>query len=85
MRIRQRWAKVGALLILEILVLVIIGLGGKSTIGFGGWLILVLLALLLLLGPALLERQIRQANRKRIKSPHKSTRWLLSLKSAKRN
>jgi hypothetical protein len=85
MRIRQRWAKVGALLILEILLLVIIGLGGKSTIGFGGWLILVLLALLLLLGPALLERRMREADRKRLKSSNKSTRWLLSIKSAKRN
>jgi hypothetical protein len=85
MRIRQRWAKIGALLTLEILLLVIIGLGGKSTIGFGGWLILVLLALLLLLGPALLERQMREADRKRLKSSNKSTRWLLSTKSAKRN
>jgi hypothetical protein len=74
MRVRQRWAKVGALLILEILVLVIIGLGGKSTIGLGGWLIVVLLALLLLLGPALLERQMRQADQKRLKPPYKSTR-----------
>lgn len=85
MRIRQRWAKIGALLTLEILLLVIIGLGGKSTIGFGGWLILVLLALLLLLGPALLERQMREADRKRLKSSSKSTRWLLSIKPAKRN
>jgi hypothetical protein len=85
MRIRQRWAKVGALLILEILLLIIIGLGGKSAIGFGGWLILVLLALLLLLGPALLERRMRETDRKRLKSSDKSTRWLLSIKSAKRN
>jgi hypothetical protein len=85
MRIRQRWAKIGALLVLETLVLVIIGLSGKSTIGLGGWLILVLLALLLLLGPALLERQMRQSDRKRVKSHHKSTHWPLSLKSAKRN
>ena len=85
MRIRQRWAKVGALLALEILILVIIGLSGKSTIGFGGWLILVLLALLLLLGPALLERKVRETDRKRLKSSNKSTRWLLSTKSAKRN
>jgi hypothetical protein len=85
MRIRQRWAKVGALLILETLILIIIGVSGKSTIGLGGWLILVLLALLLLLGPALLERQLRHADQKRLKSPHKSTRWLLPLKWAKRN
>ena len=85
MRLRQRWAKVGALLVLEILILVIIWLGGKSTIGFGGWLTLVLLASLVLLGPAVLERQLRDSDRKRLKSSHKSTRWLLPLKWAKRN
>jgi len=84
-RIRQRWAKVGALLTLEILIIVIVGLGGNSTIGFGGWLILVLLALLLLLGPALLERRMRQSERKRAKSPNKSTHRLSSSISARRN
>jgi hypothetical protein len=73
-RIRQRWAKVGALLTLEVLTLVMMGLGGKSAIGFGGWLILALLALLLLLGPALLERKIREADRKPLKLSNKSTR-----------
>jgi len=73
-RIRQRWAKVGALLTLEVLTLIMIGLGGKSAIGFGGWLILALLALLLLLGPALLERKIREADRKPLKLSNKSTR-----------
>jgi peptidoglycan/LPS O-acetylase OafA/YrhL len=85
MRLRQRWAKVGALLVLETLILVILGVGGNSAIGFGGWLVLVLLALILLLGPALLERQMRAADRKRPKSAHKSSHWLLPLKSAKRN
>jgi len=84
-RIRQRWAKIGALLTLEIFILVIVGLGGKSAIGFGGWLILVLLALLLLLGPALLERKIRESDRKRLKSPNKPTRRLSSIISARRN
>jgi hypothetical protein len=73
-RIRQRWAKVGALLTLEVLTLVMMGLGGKSAIGFGGWLILALLALLLLLGPALLERKIRETDRKPLKLSNKSTR-----------
>lgn len=73
-RIRQRWAKVGALLTLEVLILVLIGLSGKSAIGFSGWLILVLLALLLLLGPALLERKIREADHKPLKLSNKSTR-----------
>jgi hypothetical protein len=84
-RIRQRWAKVGALLTLETLILVIVGLGGKSTIGFGGWLILVLLSLLLLLGPALLERRMRESDQKRAKSPNKSTHRLSSFISARRN
>jgi hypothetical protein len=73
-RIRQRWAKVGALLTLGVLTLVIIGLSGKTAIGFGGWLILVLLALLLLLGPAPLERKIREADHKPLKLSNKSTR-----------
>jgi len=68
-----------------VLTLVMIGLGGKSAIGFGGWLILALLALLLLLGPALLERKIREADRKPLKLSKKSTRWPLSIKSARRN
>jgi hypothetical protein len=85
-RVRQRWAKIGTLLTLEILILVIVGLGGKSAIGFGGWLILVLLALLLLISPALLERKIRESDRKRLKPlPNKSIRRLLSIHSARRN
>jgi len=63
-RVRQRWAKAGALLTLETLVLAIVALGGKSTIGFVGWFLLVLLALLLLIVPALLDRKIREAEQK---------------------
>jgi hypothetical protein len=84
-RIRQRWAKIGALLTLEVLILVIIGLGGMSTTGLGGWLLLVLLALLLLLSPALLERKLRESDRKRLKSPNKSTSRLSSILSAWRH
>ncbi|MBM4446775.1 MAG: hypothetical protein FJ023_05410 [Chloroflexi bacterium] len=73
-RIKQRWAKVGALLTLDILILVIMALGGKSAISFGGWLFLILLALLLLLGPAILDRRIREANQKPLKLSNKSTR-----------
>ena len=73
-RIRQRWAKVGALITLEILILAIVGLGGKSAIDFGGWLLLVLLALLLLLVPALLERKIRDSGNKPLKLSNKSVR-----------
>ena len=67
-RIRQRWAKVGALLTLEIFILVIVTLGGNSAIGFGGWLLLVLLSLVLVLGPALLERKMRESDHKPIKA-----------------
>ncbi len=73
-RVRQRWAKVGVLLTLEIFVLVIIALSGKSSINPGGWLGLVLLAVILLLGPALLERKIRQDEHKPLKLSRKSTR-----------
>ena len=67
-RIRQRWAKVGALLTLEIFILVIVALGGNSAIGFGCWLLLVLLSLVLVLGPALLERKMRESDHKPIKA-----------------
>jgi len=73
-RVRQRWAKVGVLLTLEIFVLVIVALGGKSSINLGGWLGLVLLAVILLLGPALLERKIRQDNHKPLNLYRKSAR-----------
>ncbi|OGO61563.1 MAG: hypothetical protein A2Z36_01495 [Chloroflexi bacterium RBG_19FT_COMBO_48_23] len=73
-RIRQRWAKVGALLTLETLILVIVALGGNSAIGFGGWLLLVLLSLILVLGPALLERKIKTSDQKPLKLHNKSAR-----------
>ncbi len=73
-RVRQRWLKVGVLLTLEILVLVIMALSGKSSINLGGWLALGLLALILLLGPALLERKIRQDNHKSLHLSRKSAR-----------
>jgi hypothetical protein len=73
-RVRQRWLKVGVLLTLEIFVLVIMALSGKSSINLGGWLALVLLAVILLLGPALLERKIRQSNHKPLNFSRKSAR-----------
>lgn len=73
-RVRQRWLKVGVLLTLEILVLAIMALSGKSSINPGGWLGLVLLSVTLLLGPALLERKIRQANHKGLRLSKKSAR-----------
>jgi len=73
-RVRQRWAKVGVLLTLEILVLVIMALSGKISINLGGWVGLGLLAVILLLGPALLERKIRQDNHKSLNLSRKSAR-----------
>jgi len=58
-RIRQRWAKVGALLIPQILLLLIVASSGKYAVSFWAWVLLILLCLFLLVGPALLERKIR--------------------------
>ena len=58
-RIRQRWAKAGALLIPQILLLLIVASSGKYAVSFWAWLLLILLCLFLLVGPALLERKIR--------------------------
>jgi hypothetical protein len=71
-RIRQRRVKVGALLTLEMLILLMMALRDNSAINFGGWLLLGLLALILLLGPALLERKIREADQKPLKPSNKS-------------
>jgi hypothetical protein len=73
-RVRQRWLKIGVLLTLEICVLVIMAVGGKSLINLAGWLGLVLLAVILVLGPALLERKIRRANHKPLNLSRKSAR-----------
>lgn len=56
-RIRQRWAKAGALIILEILALMIAAWAGKNAVSFWVWLLLILLSLSLLLSPALLEQR----------------------------
>ena len=73
-RIRQRWLKVGVLLTLEIFVLIIMALSGKSSINLGVWLGLALLSVILVLGPALLERRIRQDEHKPLKLSGKSVR-----------
>ncbi len=58
-RIRQRWAKAGALLTAQILLLQMGALTGKYAVSFWAWVLLILLCLFLLVGPALLERKIR--------------------------
>lgn len=73
-RVRQRWLKIGVLLTLEIFVLGIMALSGKSSINPGGWLGLGLLAVILILGPALLERRKRQTNHKTLNLSRKSAR-----------
>lgn len=64
-RIRQRWIKFGVMTILQVAVLVIIVLVGKDFVGPVGWLLLVLLGLSLLFGPALLEQSFTR-NRSRL-------------------
>ncbi len=59
-RARQRWAKVLILLGPELLILTLVALDSRNALGFIGWLVLTLLALLSLLIPALLERKVRR-------------------------
>ena len=76
-RIRQRWAKAGALITLEILVLMIAALAGESGVSFWAWLLLIMLSLFLLLSPALLERKIRERQaRTPQRRPHRPASWL---------
>jgi hypothetical protein len=58
-RVRQRWIKVGALLICAIMVLAVVALVGNNVLNLWAWLLLSILALSHLLVPALLERQVR--------------------------
>ncbi len=73
-RVRQRWLKVGVLLTLEISVLGIMALSGKSSINPFGWAGLILLAVILILGPAMLERRQRQTSRRPLNLSRKSAR-----------
>lgn len=59
-RLRQRWAKAGALVTLETFLLVMVALADRNATSFWIWLFIILLAIVLLLGPALLEKRIRQ-------------------------
>jgi hypothetical protein len=63
-RLRQRWAKAGALVTLEIFLLIMVSLSDKNATSFWTWLFIILLAVVLLLGPALLEKRIRQEQAK---------------------
>ena len=59
-RVRQRWAKVLALLGPELLIITLVALDSRNALGFIGWLVLTLLALLSMLVPALLEPKVRK-------------------------
>jgi len=72
-RVRQRWAKVGALVTFELLVIVIVAFGNRSGVGLGGWLLLALLGLLLLIGPALVDRKLRKTGHKPLTLSNKPT------------
>jgi hypothetical protein len=64
-RMKQRWAKLGVLVILEAAVLAIIVLVGKDFVSPGIWLFLALLGVFLLFGPAVLEQGLTR-NRSRL-------------------
>jgi len=58
-RTKQRWAKAGALITPQILLLLAAALTAKYAVSFWAWVLLILLSLFLLVGPALLERKLR--------------------------
>lgn len=55
-RVRQRWAKAGALLTPEVLALTLVAAVSQEAIGFWLWLVLASLSVFLLLSPAVLEK-----------------------------
>ena len=59
-RVKQRWAKAGALVTPEIFLLILVALSDKNAISLWVWLSIILLAVLILISPALLEKRIRQ-------------------------
>jgi hypothetical protein len=61
-RVKQRWLKTWVLIIPEVLILAIVALYSSESISFLGWLLLSGLALILILGPAMLERSSRYVN-----------------------
>jgi hypothetical protein len=61
-RAKQRWIKTWILIIPQVLVLAIVTLSSSESINFLGWLLLSCLAVMMILGPALLERSSKSAN-----------------------
>jgi hypothetical protein len=59
-RVKQRWIKAGALVTPEIFLLIIVALSDRNAISLWIWLSIILLAIVLLLCPAFIERLIKQ-------------------------
>ncbi len=58
-RVRKRWQKTLVLITPEILVLSVLALYSGEYISFWGWLFICILAIGLILGPAVLERTLK--------------------------
>lgn len=58
-RVKQRWIKAGALVVPEIFLLVLVAISDLNAISLWVWISVILLAVIILLGPALIERKIR--------------------------
>lgn len=63
-RMKQRWAKFGTLIVLEAIVFIMIVHVGKSSVSPAAWLLIALFGLFLLLSPALLEQNIARNHSK---------------------
>ena len=74
-RIRQRWAKAGALLTPEIILLVVVASADKNAIGLWTWILLILLFLFFVISPALLDPVVRRSSNKTLShTAHKTRR-----------
>jgi hypothetical protein len=74
-RVRQRWAKAGALLTHEIILLVVVASADKNAIGLYTWIFLILLFLFLVISPALLDPVVRCSSSKMLlHTAHKTSR-----------
>jgi hypothetical protein len=67
-RAKQRWLKTWVLIVPEVLILAIVALENSESISLIGWLLLSLLAVGLILGPALLERTAKSTWEHKYKS-----------------
>ncbi len=63
-RMKQRWAKFGTLIVFESIVFIMIVYAGKSSVSPVTWLLIALLGLFLLFGPALLAQNFTRNHSK---------------------